>query len=121
TFYSTIYLDEGLISKNPRSKSGTCYLPVAAISNLDGIAYKALFTETEINNAITRGNKNVADFEGVSFEPYDSEVVVLNVINVLDQVTLLEMFKIWILRKLGVTTIESIRRILNVQEKNKDS
>lgn len=121
TYYSTIYLDEGLPNKNPRTRANTHYLPVIVTCHEDPVAYQALFTEAEVNKAIARAAKNREDFEDVRYLPYDPEEVTQQVICVIEEITVWELFKIWCMRHLGTPTTTAIRRVLNEQENNENS
>ncbi len=110
-YYSTIYLDEELVNQNPRSKAAASYHPVM-VKDPDAMEmYRALFTTKEIDKAIERGGKNEEDFEGTEYSECDPEIVLLKTMEVIDDMSMATLVKIWILKQFGIVTDETLRRL----------
>ena len=112
SFYSTLYLDNSLPSGN------TYHIPAIVMACYDEEAYPALFTEKEILRAVERASKNMYRFDGTMYEPFDKDRMLLEVVDLIDNMSMFTLVKIWFMKKLGIVTESTVRRILDGPQKS---
>ena len=110
-FSSGINLDETMDKYGLGHASASEYHPVMVEDPLYKSAYVAIFTEKEIDRAMNRGLKFSDTFRDMRYRPCEPDLVADHVAHTISGMPLGLLFKLWIMRMMGIDTHPVISEI----------